>query len=209
MEEKDIRNGLRKKLIVVDGENCYNSVLQEKLIEESNTDIILVLNHQQHIKPGREAGVKIVRASNGIKNALDFVVVTIAVEQLLSDKYGKVEIVSQDRGFVSAVEYLQNKGHNIDVIEPDRALIVQHIEQKREKTFRSLCGFIANNTQPGVTEAKLRSLVRHKLNIELSDFAGNLEKLGYIQRRKKKVYYEKLELKCLASNNLMIGDRLI
>ena len=76
-----LMSNVKKKLIVVDGENCYGSKLHSKLMRMSNVDIIVVIGKGQTVKDYNKTKVKIVEAQSGENNAIDFVVVSIAIDE--------------------------------------------------------------------------------------------------------------------------------
>jgi len=56
-------SNVKKKLIVVDGENCYGSKLHSKLMRMSNVDIIVVIGKGQTVKDYNKTKVKNSRGS--------------------------------------------------------------------------------------------------------------------------------------------------
>lgn len=104
-----------KNVLVVDCENCYGKDTREILKNYKAWTIILVFGKFQEVDYSLITGnMQIERSSLTSKNSADFVVVSIAASMLQSKEVEKLCIVSNDKGFDSAVNYLRKNGHNIN-----------------------------------------------------------------------------------------------
>lgn len=199
---------IRKKIIIVDGENCYGSKLHSKLIRISNADIVVVIGKGQHIKDYNRTKVKIVEAQSGEKNALDFVIVSVAIDELVRKNYKQAIIVSDDKGYDAAIDYLRLQGHNIRRQKSNLKYSRVYLNDNKDIEFKSLCGFIANNLQSGMREDKVADIVFGRTNMNYFDYVNLLMKFKYITKSKRKIYFEKSELSAIAKNKIQIGERL-
>lgn len=203
-----LMSNVKKKLIVVDGENCYGSKLHSKLMRMSNVDIIVVIGKGQTVKDYNKTKVKIVEAQSGENNAIDFVVVSIAIDELTTKGYFSVTIISDDRGYDSAIDYLRLRGYNIRRQKSNLRYSRVYLKGNKEVEFKSLCGFIANNLNSGMSEGKAVNEITGRTYINFYDYIDLLTKFKYITRAKRKIYFERSELSAIAKNKIQIGERL-
>lgn len=135
---------------------------------------------------------EICHAKNGEKNALDFCLVARLGEEIIKSKKHKFVVVSKDKGFNAAIEYLNSRhgnliartdGTDID-IPSDKVVNVQRRDQ-----LANLC-----NVPHSMAEN-----LRVRLFAEKEDFAPYLNSLEYtvnwIQTSKSKSFKSNPELR--------------
>lgn len=92
----------------------------------------------------RSSAIEFCEAHNGEKNALDFCLVARLGEEVAHSLMRNYVVVSKDKGFDSAIEYLNNR-HNINIMrevsfdEPAPVPIKLLNSQRREK-LATMCG---------------------------------------------------------------------
>ncbi len=199
---------VRKKLIVVDGENCYGDKLHDKITKIADADVVVVVGKGQKVKDSNKTKVKLLEATSGEKNALDFVVVSIAIDKMIKDKYNQAIIVSDDKGYDAAIDYLRIQGHNIIRQKSNLKSSRVYLDKKKDSEFKTICGFIANNLCAGINESKLANIVGEKTSINYFDYVSLLKKFKYITMSRNKIYFDKNELSAIAKNKIQVGERL-
>lgn len=198
---------VKRKLYVIDGENCFGSKLHSKLTRASNADVVVVIGRGQNIKECNKRKVEIIEAQSGQKNAIDFVVIAVALDRL-SNGYRQIVIVTNDKGYDSAIDYLRGQDYNIIRQTSDLKNSRVYPDKKKDSKFKSMCGFIANNMNNGITEHKLIQNIKARTHINYLDYVNILDKYAYITRSKRKIYFNREELSNIAKNRLRIGERM-
>ena len=137
--------------------------------------------------------VELCYAQNGEKNALDFCLVARLGEEVAKNKKHNFVVVSKDKGFNSAMDYL-NMRHRITITRDDTSIVVGLSEEKivnsqRREKLAELCE---------VPHTMAENLRAH-LFAEKEDFAPYCNSLDYtvnwIQTSKSKSFKANPELR--------------
>lgn len=109
-----------KQVIIVDTENVDSSAYRNlTMFKKEDTIIILETSVSKPLRYNvickllnTKAKIEyqnVIDTPVGVKNALDFKIVTLATELLSTRKRIFVTIISEDKGYDSAINYLKNK----------------------------------------------------------------------------------------------------
>lgn len=98
------------KLMVVDAENCLSCELIRHIDYKRNWEVILVAGKTQSFTLNKNSTIKVDRCDIIGHNAADFRVVALVSHKVFTGNYSEVVIVSNDKGFESAINYMNEQG---------------------------------------------------------------------------------------------------
>lgn len=208
-------------LLAVDCENCSAEMLKDLLFIKRKRHIIFVVgkgqNEENYIKMCETA--ECVKCNKSGKNSADFVLVALVTQMLAQNKYKRASIISNDKGFDSAIDYLRSAGFKVnrlnDKVLETNSKISQSKRKKNdvvdETELIPLCGFIAKHLKSGISYNKFISSCNRVCGKYTNRRVEQLKRAGLISVVKTKhttqVYFSKSKLKSIAHNKNITIDR--
>ena len=101
------------KIMLIDGENCYSNELIKRVRNRRDWEVIIVIGRDQTHNIPDNANIDIERCEIVGHNAADFRIIAELTHKIFTQKYEEAVIVSNDKGFDSAVEYIKKQGIRI------------------------------------------------------------------------------------------------
>lgn len=98
------------KLMVIDSENCLSSDLIKHVDYKRDWEVILVAGKTQSVTLNKNSTIKIDRCDIIGHNAADFRIVALTSHKMFTGNYSEAVIVSNDKGFQSAINYMKSQG---------------------------------------------------------------------------------------------------
>ena len=192
-------------LLVIDGENAFNSIVREKVSKLKNTQATVVIGKRQNITGIDCEDIEVIRVVVERKNSVDFVVVSVVADKMTTRKYSNAIILSDDTGFDSAVQYLKSAGYRVRRVGYREFIRGKDTKnQQLEKMAVSCCGYINNHLQNGVYkttfEQHLSELFGHNKNVVTSYLTEN----KLITLRRDKIYFDTKLLFNVASGEYIL-----
>lgn len=208
-------------LLAVDCENCSAEMLKDLLFIKRKRHIIFVVgkgqNEENYIKMCETA--ECVKCNKSGKNSADFVLVALVTQMLAQNKYKRASIISNDKGFDSAIDYLRSAGFKVnrlnDKVLETNSKISQSKRKKNdvvdETELIPLCGFIAKHLKSGIGYNKFISSYSRVCGKYTNRRVEQLKRADLISVVKTKhttqVYFSKSKLKSIAHNKNITIDR--
>lgn len=180
-----------RTLIVIDGENIFNSIVREKIAELENTQAIVVIGKRQRITGSTCENIGVVKVDIECKNSVDFVVVSVVANKMASRRYSNAIILSDDIGFQAAILYLKSIGHNVKRVGYKE--FVQDKEKKDQQLERmaiSCCGYINNHLENGIYKDTFEEHIKELFGKNRNVVVSFLAKHKLITLKSNKIFFD-------------------
>lgn len=184
-------------LLIIDCENCSFENIKKQIETIIDTDIIMIVGALQVENKYKclSDNIETIKSNKVFQNAADFVLISVLSQRLSQHKYKKAIIMSNDRGFDSAVNYLTSIGYNVTRHESANLIM--------SKGLDTICKFIVDNYKSGASYARIVKAINAEIKGgKTRKLLNELHELGIItiaQSKVRQIYFSEKRLREISS----------